>query len=162
MINAASAAVCSAAETHMAVRGSFMSTVLQCVGGAGKRVKKRPLGRMVRLRGCPAARGIVSRVAIRNPKKPNSAMRQVAKLRVYRKPRITARLPGSGFGVARYNRVLARGGRANDLPGINYSLIRGVYDFPSLFGKKKSRSFYGIARDEARAKYVRRKARKKL
>lgn len=72
-----------------------------------------------------------------NPKKPNSAMRHVAKVKLYRKPRVTARIPGIGFGVAKFNRVLVRGGRANDLPGVSYSLVRGVYDFPSLYGKKK-------------------------
>jgi small subunit ribosomal protein S12 len=97
-----------------------------------------------------------------NPKKPNSAMRHVAKLRLYRKGRATARIPGIGFGVARYNRVLIRGGRANDLPGVNYSLIRGVYDCPSVFGKKKSRSFYGVSRQEQFVKYIRKRMRKRL
>jgi small subunit ribosomal protein S12 len=98
-----------------------------------------------------------------NPKKPNSAMRHVAKVKLYRKPRITARIPGIGFGVAKFNRVLVRGGRANDLPGVGYSLVRGVYDFPSLYGKKKSRSFYGVSRPESSTpRYVRRKMRKKI
>jgi small subunit ribosomal protein S12 len=97
-----------------------------------------------------------------NPKKPNSAMRHVAKVKLYRKPRVTARIPGIGFGVAKFNRVLVRGGRANDLPGVSYSLVRGVYDFPSLYGKKKSRSFYGVSRPETGVKYIRRKLRKKL
>ena len=97
-----------------------------------------------------------------NPKKPNSAMRHVAKVKLYSKPRVTARIPGCGFGVTRFNRVLVRGGRANDLPGVSYSLVRGVYDFPALYGKKKRRSFYGVARPEENKKYVRRKFRKKL
>jgi small subunit ribosomal protein S12 len=97
-----------------------------------------------------------------NPKKPNSAMRHVAKVRLYRKPRVTARIPGIGFGVTKFNRVLVRGGRANDLPGVSYSLVRGVYDFPSLFGKKKSRSFYGVSRPEVPNKYIRKKLRKKM
>ena len=69
-----------------------------------------------------------------------------------------------GFGVAKFNRVLIRGGRANDLPGVSYSLVRGVYDFPALYGKKKSRSFYGVARPERPGvrRHVRRKLRKKL
>jgi small subunit ribosomal protein S12 len=94
-----------------------------------------------------------------NPKKPNSAMRHVAKVKLYSKPRVTARIPGSGFGVARFNRVLVRGGRANDLPGVGYSLVRGVYDFSPLFGKKKSRSFYGVERPDNLKVYVRRKTR---
>lgn len=95
-----------------------------------------------------------------NPKKPNSAQRHVAKVKMYSKPRITARVPGSGGGPARFNRVLVRGGRANDLPGVGYSLVRGVYDFPPLFGKKKSRSFYGVERPDTTDKYIRRRFRK--
>jgi small subunit ribosomal protein S12 len=96
-----------------------------------------------------------------NPKKPNSAMRHVAKMKLYRKPRVTSRIPGRGFGVAKFNRALSRGGRANDLPGVSYSLVRGVYDFPPLFGKKKRRSFYGIERPASMRTFIRRKIRKK-
>lgn len=102
---------------------------------------------------------MVVRVCVMNPKKPNSAMRHVAKLRLYRKPRVTARIPGRGFGVAKFNRALARGGRANDLPGIGYSLVRAVYDFPPLFGKKRRRSFYGVERATEAVTFVRRKMR---
>lgn len=96
-----------------------------------------------------------------NPKKPNSAMRHVAKLRLYRKPRITARIPGKGYGVSKFNRCLARGGRANDLPGVSYSLVRGVYDFPGIFDKKKRRSFYGTKRPAGSYTFVRRVIRNK-
>jgi small subunit ribosomal protein S12 len=96
-----------------------------------------------------------------NPKKPNSAMRHVAKLKLYRKPRITTRIPGRGFGVTKFNRALSRGGRANDLPGVSYSLVRGVYDFPPLFGKKKRRSFYGVERPTNSITFIRRKLRNK-
>ncbi len=96
-----------------------------------------------------------------NPKKPNSAMRHVAKVRLYSKPRVTARIPGSGFGVVKFNRVLVRGGRANDLPGVGYSLVRGVYDFSPHFGKKRCRSFYGVPRPESTVTYVRRRVRQK-
>lgn len=119
--------------------------------------KKRP--RTVRLMNCPHAKGLVVRVCIMNPKKPNSAMRHVAKLRLYRKPRITTRIPGKGFGVTKFNRALSRGGRANDLPGVSYSIIRGVYDFEQLFGKKKRRSFYGVKRPSGSFTHVRRKIR---
>ena len=95
-----------------------------------------------------------------NPKKPNSAMRHVAKLRLYRKPRVTARIPGRGFGVTKFHRALARGGRANDLPGVSYSLVRGVLDFAPLFGKTRRRSFYGLPRPDSAKTHVRRKFRK--
>ena len=116
--------------------------------------------RTPRLRRCPQAKGLVVRVCIMNPKKPNSAMRHVAKLKLYRKPRITTRIPGRGFGVSKFNRALSRGGRANDLPGVGYSLVRGVYDFPPLFGKKRRRSFYGVERPSHKIFFKRRCLRK--
>jgi small subunit ribosomal protein S12 len=124
-------------------------------------IRRNKRSRTVRLCGCPQARGLVVRVCIMNPKKPNSAMRHVAKLKLYRKPRITTRIPGSGYGVVKFNRAMARGGRANDLPGVSYSLIRGVYDFPPLFGKKKRRSFYGLSRPSGSFTHIRRKLRNK-
>lgn len=121
----------------------------------------KPRSRTARLKKCPHARGLVVRVCIMNPKKPNSAMRHVAKLKLYRKPRITARIPGKGYGVSKFNRVLARGGRANDLPGVGYSLVRGALDFSPLFGKKKRRSFYGLKRPAGLSTFIRRCVRKK-
>jgi small subunit ribosomal protein S12 len=95
-----------------------MATLAQVVRPEGRRTKKSPLSRTPRLRACPQARGLVVRVTTMSPKKPNSAKRHVAKMRLYSKPRVTARIPGSGFGVTRFNRALVRGGRANDLPGV--------------------------------------------
>jgi small subunit ribosomal protein S12 len=138
-----------------------MATLAQLTHPSSGRLKKAPLTRTPRLQACPFGRGLVVRVTIMNPKKPNSAMRHVAKVRLYNKPRVTARIPGSGFGVVKFNRVLVRGGRANDLPGVGYSLVRGVYDFSPHFGKKKSRSFYGVPRPEGAPKHVRRKVRQK-
>ena len=89
-----------------------------------------------------------------NPKKPNSAMRHVAKVKLYRKPRITSRIPGRGFGIAKFNRGLSRGGRANDLPGVGYSLVRGACDFAPLFGKKRRRSFYGLERPTGSTSFI--------
>lgn len=96
-----------------------------------------------------------------SPKKPNSAIRHVAKVKLYSKPRVTARIPGSGFGLVRFNRVLIRGGRANDLPGVGYSCARGTYDFSPLYGKKRRRSFYGLERPDVGVKYVRRSVRRR-
>jgi small subunit ribosomal protein S12 len=138
-----------------------MATLTQASSKRHTRLKKTPASRTPRLRMCPFGRGLVVRVIVMNPKKPNSAMRHVAKVKMYNKPRVTARIPGSGFGVAKFNRVLVRGGRANDLPGVGYSLVRGVYDFSSLFGKKRSRSFYGVERPDTGPKHVRRRIRRK-
>jgi len=138
-----------------------MATLSQCARGSSTRLKKANQSRTPRLKACPFGRGLVVRVCVMNPKKPNSAMRHVAKVRLYNKPRVTARIPGSGFGVVKFNRVLVRGGRANDLPGVGYSLVRGVYDFSPHFGKKRSRSFYGVPQPDSPTKHVRRKVRRK-
>jgi small subunit ribosomal protein S12 len=138
----------------------YMTTMSQCDHNC-ERTKKPNLSRTPRLRKCPFAKGPVVRVIIMNPKKPNSAMRHVAKIKLYRKPRVTARIPGRGFGVTRFNRVLVRGGRANDLPGVGYSLVRNVYDFPPLATKKRRRSFYGVERKQEDVFYMRRKVRKR-
>lgn len=74
--------------------------------------------------------------------------------------RLTARLPGKGYLCAKYNRVLVRGGRANDLPGVGYSAVRGVYDFSPVVGKKTRRSFYGVSRPSGFSSHIRRCLRK--
>ena len=137
-----------------------MTTLSQCFSKKSTRLKKKSLSRTPRLRKCPAAKGLVVRVVTMTPKKPNSALRHVAKVKLNRKPRITARIPGIGYGLMKFNRVLARGGRANDLPGVGYSLIRGVYDFSRISTKKKRRSFYGAARPDFKKKYIRKKIRR--
>jgi len=139
-----------------------MSSVSQSSRRKSIKLKKTNFNRTPRLRGCPAAKGLVVRVCIMNPKKPNSAMRHVAKVKLYRKPRVTARIPGQGYGVVKFNRVLVRGGRANDLPGVGYSLSRGVYDFSPLVGKKRKRSFYGVEKPVEEKTYVRKKTRKRM
>lgn len=139
-----------------------MATLSQCARPRSTRRAKAPLSRTPRLKQCPQGRGLVVRVCTMSPKKPNSACRHVAKVRQYSKPRVTARIPGSGFGVAKFNRVLVRGGRANDLPGVGYSLCRGVYDFSPLYGKKRRRSYYAVPRPDAAAKrYTRRSLRQR-
>lgn len=77
----------------------------------------------------PQVKGIVNKVTTKSPKKPNSAVRHVAKVTLTNGLRVTARLPGIGYLCSKYNRVLVNGGRANDLPGVGYTLIRGVFDF---------------------------------
>lgn len=99
-----------------------------------------------RLQNAPQIKGLVIRLVIITPKKPNSAIRHVAKLSLYKTGRrLFARVPGIGSLPTKYNRVLARGGRANDLPTVRFTLIRNVYDFAGLFGKKKRRSIYGTS-----------------
>lgn len=94
-----------------------------------------------------------------SPKKPNSATRHVAKVDLTNDLRVTARLPGIGYLCSKYNRILIRGGRANDLPGVGYSAIRGAYDFSPVVGKIRRRSFYGVSRPMGFSKYIRRHLR---
>ena len=94
------------------------------------------------------------------PKKPNSAVRHVAKVDLHNGLRVTARLPGIGYLCSKYNRVLITGGRANDLPGVGYTAIRGVYDFSPVVSKIKRRSVYGVSRPSGFSKHIRRTVRK--
>ena len=104
-------------------------------------------------------KGIVNKVTTKSPKKPNSAVRHVAKVTLTNGLRVTARLPGIGYLCSKYNRVLVNGGRANDLPGVGYSLIRGVFDFSPVIWKRKRRSVYGVSRPDGYTKFVRRSLR---
>nr|AEV66678.1 rps12 [Oxytricha trifallax] len=101
-------------------------------------------------------KGTVTKVTTMSPKKPNSASRHIAKVKLTNSLNVTARVPGSGYVCSKYNRVLVNGGRANDLPGVGYTLVRGVYDFSPVVGKRKRRSVYGVDRPEGFTKHIRR------
>ena len=135
-----------------------MSTAIQA---AKRHVKypRRPFSRTPALQKRPQVKGIVTRVTTMSPKKPNSALRHIAKVRLTNKLRVTARVPGVGYICSKYNRVLVNGGRANDLPGVGYTLIRGVKDFSPVLFKKKRRSVYGASRPDGFTKHVRRSLR---
>lgn len=104
----------------------------------------------------PQIKGIVTKVTTMSPKKPNSASRHIAKIKLTNDVNITARVPGIGYVCSKYNRVMVSGGRANDLPGVGYSLVRGVYDFSPVIFKRKRRSVYGTSRPDNYTKHVRR------
>ena len=91
----------------------------------------------------PQKKGVCSKIIIRTPKKPNSALRKVAKVKLSSKKIIEAYIPGEGHNLQQYSVVLIRGGRVADLPGVKYHLIRGVYDFKGLSSRKNGRSLYG-------------------
>ena len=96
------------------------------------------------LKACPQKKGICVRIVTRTPKKPNSGIRKLVKLRLTsQKQRIMAYIPGEGHNLQEYATVLMRGGRVKDLPGIKYSLIRGKLDLSGLVTRKTSRSKYG-------------------
>ena len=107
----------------------------------------------------PQVKGIVTKVTTMSPKKPNSAVRHIAKVSLTSSIRVTARIPGIGYICSKYNRVLVTGGRANDLPGVGYTLIRGVYDFSPVIFKKKRRSVYRTSRPDGYTQHVRRSLR---
>jgi small subunit ribosomal protein S12 len=126
----------------------------------GPRYKAPVISRTPILKRSPQVKGIVTRVVTRPPKKPNSAVRHVAKVDLNNGLRLTARLPGKGYLCAKYNRILISGGRANDIPGVGYRAVRGVYDFSPVVGKKKRRSFYGVGRPSGHSSYTRRASRR--
>ena len=136
----------------------LLATISQNISNC--KVKKKPFHRAPALKKAPQAKGIITKITTMTPKKPNSAIRHVAKIKLQNGKRVTARLPGIGYLCTRYNRVLIRAGRANDLPGVGYTVIRGVYDFAALFSKKRKRSKYGASRSEGSVTHVRRCFRK--
>jgi small subunit ribosomal protein S12 len=108
------------------------------------RVKKTKINKTPALEGCPQKKGICTKLVLRTPKKPNSALRKLAKLKLTNKKRIYAYIPGEGeHHLQEYSNVIVRGGRVKDLPGIKYHLVRGKLDFPGLTKRKTSRSKYG-------------------
>ncbi len=120
---------------------------------------KKNFSRTPALQKRPQVKGTVTKVVTMSPKKPNSASRQVAKVKLTNEINITSRLPGTGYLCSRYNRVLANGGRANDLPGVGYTLIRGVFDFSPVIYKRKRRSVYGVSRPTNHTKHIKRSMR---
>lgn len=95
---------------------------------------------------CPQKRGVCTRVYTQTPKKPNSAMRKVARVRLTNGIEVTAYIPGEGHNLQEHSIVLIRGGRVKDLPGVRYHIIRGVLDASGVDGRRNSRSKYGTKR----------------
>lgn len=127
---------------------------------SGKKYVQPSWGRAPILKKCPQAKGIVTKVTTMSPKKPNSAIRHVAKINLMNGLRLTARIPGKGYLCSKYNRILVEGGRANDLPGVGYTSVRGVYDFSPVVAKIKRRSIYGVSRPGGYTKFIRRSLRR--
>ena len=108
-----------------------------------KRKKRKKIIKTPALEKCPQKKGISIKLVIRTPKKPNSALRKIVKLKLSNKKIIYAYIPGEGNNLQEYSSVLIRGGRVKDLPGVKYHLIRNKYDFLGLLTRKTSRSKYG-------------------
>ena len=99
------------------------------------------------LRGAPQRRGVCTRVFTHTPKKPNSALRKVARVRLSSGYEVTAYIPGEGHNLQEHSIVLIRGGRVKDLPGVRYKVIRGTLDTSGVRDRKQARSRYGAKRD---------------
>jgi len=107
--------------------------------------RKRPIRKSKSpvLAGNPFKKGVCLAVKTQTPKKPNSALRKIARVRLSNGKEITAYIPGEGHNLQEHSIVLVRGGRVRDLPGVRYHVVRGVYDTMGVAGRKKSRSKYG-------------------
>ena len=103
------------------------------------------------LQGSPQKRGVCVRVYTQTPKKPNSALRKVARVRLTTGIEVTAYIPGVGHNLQEHSVVLIRGGRVKDLPGVRYHIIRGTLDTAGTKNRKKARSKYGAKREKAKA-----------
>ncbi|HCA43338.1 MAG TPA: 30S ribosomal protein S12 [Bacteroidetes bacterium] len=101
---------------------------------------------------CPQKRGVCTRVYTTTPKKPNSALRKVARVRLTNQIEVTAYIPGEGHNLQEHSIVLIRGGRVKDLPGVRYHIIRGALDTAGVANRKKGRSKYGAKRVKEQAK----------
>ncbi len=101
------------------------------------------------LEGCPQKRGVCTRVMTVTPKKPNSALRKVARVRLSNGIEVTAYIPGIGHNLQEHSVVLLRGGRVKDLPGVRYHIVRGAKDTLGVADRKRSRSKYGAKRPKA-------------
>ena len=96
------------------------------------------------LEGCPQKRGVCTRVRTLTPKKPNSALRKVARVRMTNGKEVTAYVPGEGHNLQEHSVVLVRGGRVKDLPGVRYHIVRGALDTAGVEDRKQARSKYGV------------------
>lgn len=108
-----------------------------------KRLPKKKSTKTPALSTCPQKKGMCLKVFLRTPRKPNSALRKLTKLRLTNDKLVTAYIPGEGHTLQEYSNVLIRGGRVPDLPGVKYHLVRGKLDFAGLKARKTARSKYG-------------------
>ena len=124
--------------------GSFLPTINQLVKtGRSKPVKKTD---SPALKACPQKRGVCVRVYTSTPKKPNSALRKVARVRLTNGMEVTTYIPGVGHNLQEHSIVMIRGGRVKDLPGVRYHVVRGSLDTLGVEGRMQSRSKYGAKR----------------
>ena len=121
-----------------------MPTIQQLVRKGRTKLTEKSKSRA--LDSCPQRRGVCTRVYTTTPKKPNSAMRKVARVRLTNGKEVNAYIPGEGHNLQEHSVVLVRGGRVKDLPGVRYHIVRGTLDSAGVDARKQSRSLYGAKR----------------
>lgn len=129
-----------------------MVTINQLVQKKNPRIKKKRTQKtpaLGRSRNAPQKQGVCLRVYTRTPKKPNSALRKVAKVRLTNSSEVIAYIPGEGHNLQEHSVVMIRGGRTQDLPGVKYKIIRGVLDLQSVKNREQGRSKYGKKRSNS-------------
>ena len=132
----------------LTLKDSFkMPTIQQLVRNG--RVSLEDKSKSPALAACPQRRGVCTRVYTTTPKKPNSAMRKVARVRLTNGKEVNAYIPGEGHNLQEHSIVLVRGGRVKDLPGVRYHLVRGALDSAGVDGRRQRRSKYGAKRPKA-------------
>ncbi|MBU4311341.1 MAG: 30S ribosomal protein S12 [Candidatus Omnitrophica bacterium] len=124
-----------------------MPTIGQLIKFGRSKKKKKTKSRA--LENCPQKRGVCLQVKTQTPKKPNSALRKVARVRLTNGIEVTSYIPGEGHNLQEHSIVLIRGGRVKDLPGVRYHIVRGTLDTAGVQNRKKSRSKYGAKRPKA-------------
>jgi small subunit ribosomal protein S12 len=133
----------TAGPTERNERGA-MPTINQLITHGRERQKTR--NTVPALQGCPQKRGVCTRVYTQTPKKPNSALRKVARVRLTNGIEVTTYIPGIGHNLQEHSIVLIRGGRVKDLPGVRYHVVRGTLDATGVANRKQGRSKYGAKR----------------
>ena len=124
-----------------------MPTISQLVRKGRRKARKRTDSPA--LRGCPQRRGVCTRVYTTTPKKPNSALRKMARVRLTTGQEVTAYIPAQGNNLQEHSIVLVRGGRVKDVPGVRYHIVRGVLDASGVAERKQARSKYGTRRADS-------------
>jgi small subunit ribosomal protein S12 len=124
-----------------------MPTISQLVRRGRKALPRKQ--KAPALQDCPQKRGVCVRVYTTTPKKPNSALRKVARVRLTNQIEVTTYIPGVGHNLQEHSIVLIRGGRVKDLPGVRYHVIRGALDTAGVADRRQSRSLYGAKRPKA-------------
>ena len=115
------------------------------------RSKKRTRPKAPALESCPQKRGVCTQVKTTTPKKPNSALRKIARIKLTNGVEVTGYIPGVGHNLQEHSIVMIRGGRVKDLPGVRYHIIRGVLDASGVDGRRQGRSLYGAKRPKKEA-----------